>query len=332
VSEFQILCLSGGGYRGLYTAAVLEELEAKAGKPLAECFDLIAGTSIGGIIALGLAAGRPASQIRQAFETHGAQVFSPDRPGGGLATLIRILTHLWSPLYSTAKLAEVIDEILVPDTRIGDLSTRVAIPAVNLTKGGPQVFKTPHHVRFERDHALLARDVALATSAAPTFFQPHEIAGELFADGGLYANSPDEIALHEALHFLEVPIENVRMLSIGTTTSSFAWSTASSTTSGYLDWTVRSRLINATIASQQINSDYIMRHRLGERYLRLDAQPSAEQAAELGLDIASDFAKRDLIALARSTARFHIGDALVGLILPCCRTEPRFYHGPKCNG
>jgi patatin-like phospholipase/acyl hydrolase len=329
VSEFQILCLSGGGYRGLYTATVLEELEAKAKKPLAECFDLIAGTSIGGILALGLAAGRPAREIREAFESRGAQVFSPKRPSGKLVTLTRILTHLWRPLYSSVKLAEIIDEILPSDTRVGDLCTRIVIPTVNLTKGEPQVFKTPHHIRFERDHTLLARDVALATSAAPTFFSPHEIDGELFADGGLYANSPDEIAIHEALHFLNVRLEDVRMLSIGTTTSSFAWSAASSLTAGYLDWTVRSRLMNATIGSQQINSDYVMRHRLGERYLRLDAQPSAEQAAELGLDVASEFATRDLIALARATVRSHIGDNLVNLVLPCCRAEPKFYHGTK---
>ena len=58
---FQILSLSGGGFLGLYTAAMLAELEERSGKPLNQCFDLIAGTSIGGIIALGLAAGRSGS-------------------------------------------------------------------------------------------------------------------------------------------------------------------------------------------------------------------------------------------------------------------------------
>ena len=72
---FQILSLSGGGYMGLYTIAVLSELEDQIGRPLAGCFDLIAGTSVGGIIALGLAAEHPASNINDAFEEMGKAVF-----------------------------------------------------------------------------------------------------------------------------------------------------------------------------------------------------------------------------------------------------------------
>lgn len=329
MSAFHILCLSGGGFRGLYTACLLEELEAKAGKPLADCFDLLAGTSIGGILAVGLAARRPASEIRKAFENGGQKVFTKKRPLGRSATLARIIAHLRKPLYSSESLGKIIDEILPDGIRVGDLSTRVIIPVVNLSKGKPQVFKTPHDNRFERDFRLLAKDVALATSAAPTFFAPHEIDGELFADGGLYANSPDELALHEALHFLRVSVDDVCMLSIGTTTSNFAWSAASSKTPGYLDWAVRSRLMNAAIASQQINSDYVMRHRLGTRYLRLDAEPSSEQAAQLGLDVASDVAKRDLIALAKSTARTFIGEDQVNALFCHARTEPKFYYGNK---
>ena len=60
-------------------------------------------------------------------------------------------------------------------------------------------------------------DAALATSAAPTFFPVHRIKGELFADGGLYANAPDQLALHEAEYFLEVGLPDIAMLSIGTT-------------------------------------------------------------------------------------------------------------------
>lgn len=75
IPPFQILCLSGGGYRGLYTATLLEELEKEAQNPLAEVFDLIAGTSIGGILAIGLAAGVPAATLRKAFEDHGGEIF-----------------------------------------------------------------------------------------------------------------------------------------------------------------------------------------------------------------------------------------------------------------
>lgn len=73
--------------------------------------------------------------------------------------------------------------------------------------------------------------VALAHSAAPTFFPLRKIRGELFADGGLYANSPDHLALHEAEHFLEERLEDISVLSIGTTTSRFSFSN-----SGETDW------------------------------------------------------------------------------------------------
>jgi patatin-like phospholipase/acyl hydrolase len=77
---FRILSLSGGGFLGLYTACVLAELEAQARKPIAECFGLIAGTSVGGIIALGLAKGSSAKSVRDAFIKNGPDIFSTKRP------------------------------------------------------------------------------------------------------------------------------------------------------------------------------------------------------------------------------------------------------------
>src|SRR5277367_2880466 len=76
-------------------------------------------------------------------------------------------------------------------TTIGDLKHPCIVPTVCLTKGGPQIFKTDHHADFSRDHRLKAVDVALATSAAPSYFPIAEIDDGLYADGGLYANSPD---------------------------------------------------------------------------------------------------------------------------------------------
>lgn len=71
----QILCLSGGGYRGLYTAIVLEALEERAGRPLAEHFDVIAGTSVGAWIAAALALRVPASKVHTAITEHGPAIF-----------------------------------------------------------------------------------------------------------------------------------------------------------------------------------------------------------------------------------------------------------------
>ena len=73
--RFQVLSLSGGGYRGLYTAKILADLEQEIGGPIAQRFDLIAGTSIGGILALAVAMEIPAEQMVKLFEQHGQEIF-----------------------------------------------------------------------------------------------------------------------------------------------------------------------------------------------------------------------------------------------------------------
>lgn len=334
--RFQILCLSGGGYLGLYTAAVLRRLEEDAGKPIGDCFDLIAGTSVGGIIALGLAAGTTAAEIERAFLDKGHEIFGskpPRKTGAGraLTTFRQVVTHPFRASYSSEPLCGVIRSIIPKETTLGDLRRRVIIPAVNLTKGKPQVFKTPHHETFRRDWKLRVEDVALATSAAPTFFPAHEIDSELFADGGLYANSPDQLALHEASHFLKQSFDDVRLLSIGTTSASFSWSNASGKNLGWLDWAIGQRLIKALMASQQINVDYMTRHVLGFRYVRIDHEQSAEQQIQLGLDVASDTAKSDLVALANASVRDASAYGECQAFFDHNPERPLFFAGPNCH-
>lgn len=333
-NRFQILCLSGGGFLGLYTAAVLRRLEEEAGKPIGECFDLIAGTSVGGIIALGLASGTSAAEIEKAFLDKGHEIFGGKAPpktaaGRGFATFKQLASHPFKASYSSDPLREVIRSIIPQEKTVGDLDRRVIIPAVNLTKGKPQVFKTPHHETFRRDWRLNVEDVALATSAAPTFFPAHEIDSEIFTDGGLYANSPDQLALHEATHFLNCDVSEIYLLSVGTTSASFSWSNANGTDLGWLNWAIGQRLIKALMASQQINVDYMTRHILGSRYVRMDQEQSAEQQGQLGLDIASDTAKADLVALANASVREFAPYGLVDSFLNHNPPEPQFYAGPK---
>jgi hypothetical protein len=78
--------------------------------------------------------------------------------------------------------------------------------------------KTPHHDRLTTDHSRTLVDVALATSAAPYYLPSHtSVDGERFVDGGVWANDPIAIAVAEAIGYLEILPELVRVLSIGTT-------------------------------------------------------------------------------------------------------------------
>lgn len=323
---FQILCLSGGGFLGLYSAAVAAAIEEETGRPLGDSFDLIAGTSVGGIIALGLAAGTPAARIRDAFIERGGDIFSDRPPPNWLGEGWQLLTGVAKARYPQKQLRATVDAIVPREMTLGDLGKPVLIPAVNLTKGQPQVFKTAHHPSFKRDWRLAVADVALATSAAPTFFPIHHIGGEMFADGGLYANSPDQIALHEAEHFLKRSVAEIRMLSIGTTTSSFSFSNAIGHNLGSWGWMKRQRLTSAMIASQQLNTDYMMQHRLGDHYVRIDRIQSKEQERQLRLDVASRAAIADLLALAEASVREHLPRAATQNILSHRAPPATFHH------
>jgi uncharacterized protein len=298
---FQILSLSGGGFLGLYSIAVLAEIEERSGRPLGACFDLFAGTSIGGIVALGLAAGRSASDIRDAFVAHGPEIFPGRPPSTRLGWGRRFARNVLAPLYGQAALRGTVERIVGAETRMSDLVRPCVVPSVNLTKGGPKVFKTGHHGRFVLDWRLKVADVALATSAAPTYFPAHRIGDELFADGGMFANSPDMIAMHEAEMFLGVPRERIRVLSVGTTSTDFAMSGALDPNMGVMGWMKRQRLTDVMIGSQQALTDDMMRHVLDDRYMRIDRRQADEQRAELALDSATPEAIADLLAMARSS-------------------------------
>ena len=128
---FHILSLSGGGFLGLYTASVLAGIEDGAGAPLARRFDLLAGTSVGGIIALGLAAEVPITKIKSAFERNGTRIFS-ERPAPTTwwGTARDLLRFVAKPKYQADALRQTIVEIVGEGTRIGDLKHPVIVPAV----------------------------------------------------------------------------------------------------------------------------------------------------------------------------------------------------------
>jgi uncharacterized protein len=142
--RFQILSLSGGGYLGLYSACILTQLEDQSGIPLGRRFDLICGTSIGGILALGLAHEVPAADMQRAFEEHGEEIFSSRAPPRSrLGCFIDLGRMVFGAKYRAEPLEKVIIDILGGQTTLGQAKHRVLIPAVNMTTGTPQVFKTP---------------------------------------------------------------------------------------------------------------------------------------------------------------------------------------------
>lgn len=236
MTAIRILSIDGGGIRGILPARLLEELERRAGKPAAELFDLIAGTSTGGIIACGLARRLPAQQLGDLYARHGGAIFARSaahelETGGGL----------WGPKYEAAPL-EAMLRLVLGDAWLSEVkaphllvpSYCIALPRPidagdGLTRKTQAAFYfkswkanglalDPGDVRDAFDFPLW--QVARATSAAPTYFPPAciaSMAGEHWAmiDGGVFDNNPAASALASARR-LYPEARRFLVLSLGT--------------------------------------------------------------------------------------------------------------------
>ena len=293
----RVLSLAGGGYLGLFTAVVLAELESRAGEPLGRRFDLIAGTSVGGILAIGLAYEVPMQAMVDLFRQKGRQVFSARAlPSGAVGRMLDLSRSVLGPKYSGEALRQALDLELGAYT-LADARHHVVVPAVNVTRSLTKVFKTPHSLASRGDEAVRAVDVAMATCAAPGYFPAVRIGPDLFSDGGMFAVAPDLVALHEVEHFLKVSATRVRMLSIGTATSAYQPAGGVQSDDGAVGWLRDGRLLLTLVSVQQQHVQAMMEDRLRERYMRVDA-PWPPNAG-LGIDVATLEASRILSALAR---------------------------------
>ena len=214
----KILSIDGGGIRGTFPAAYLADFEKEIDHPLHEYFDLIAGTSTGGIIAIGLAMGMTANEILELYESRGPEIFSQQQDGfvgWGQRNLRKFKWKFWGPKYDTQALQAALTDIL-GERRIGDAKTRLLIPAWNPKMGTVYIFKTAHHQRLRTDYKELAADVAMATAAAPTFFREFITSRDVgLVDGGVWANNPTGFAVAEGIGTLGWEPSEIRVLSIG---------------------------------------------------------------------------------------------------------------------
>lgn len=167
--------------KGAFPAAFLAAIEDATGRRIADHFDLIAGTSTGGIIALGSGLGLSARESLRFYEEHGREVFGQalDEDGGLWSRVTafaqrqgRRVRQLVGPAYDPLALRTPLDRAFGAK-RLADSTVRLVIPAYSIGTRSVYVFKTAHHRRFKVDYKQRAVDVALATAAAPTYFPAH---------------------------------------------------------------------------------------------------------------------------------------------------------------
>lgn len=331
-NRFQVLALSGGGYRGLYTAKVLELLEEKAGRPVGRHFDLICGTSVGGIIALALALEIPASRIVKMFVEEGENIF------GGKAKQQRLREGrwwdgIWPPgmngaIHTQDHLRRVLERPEYFGKRLlGECTHAVIIPSVNFTTAVPQLFKTPHHPSDERDHALPLVEIALATSAAPVYFPQHRFRNKVYVDGGLVANGPALFGVHEAEHFLNCVLSEIHVLAIGTLQIDSTASAADRLDRGIRAW--GKDLFTLTIAAQERAMNQIVAHRLGHRFMSINDTLTQDQVKDVSLDLADAQAKQTLLGRADNSYQLALKEGIAARFLNHIAPTPRFFHGSR---
>jgi len=214
MSRFQILSLVGGGIRGAFITSYLMELEQKLGRPIAESFDLIAGTSTGGIIAAGLAYGYSAEKMHDFYIKYGEAIFAerPPYKAKGINRLFfpaanwfakkragKSLDVVFRSRFCNHSLVESLVEGFGDDILADVKCTRLIMPAVNLTKGEPHVFRSNHLPKAVHDQNIKIVDAVAATTAAPTYFPHRTIGDSVFVDGGLWAADPSLLAVAEAI-------------------------------------------------------------------------------------------------------------------------------------
>ncbi|MCX7338587.1 MAG: patatin-like phospholipase family protein [Alphaproteobacteria bacterium] len=234
----RILSIDGGGIKGIIPATLLEHLEKKLGGPISNYFDIIAGTSIGGIFALAAAtpkrisrAASPTAQNNNLFNmgdlshicsNYGSVVFDPACSCFGLC----------KPQYNTDKYEDFLKELFGDRTLRSGLLSDVVVVAYDTKHARPVLFNT-----FDIPEDFYLRDIARATSAAPTYFPPATVRGVprqsdgsmrssdsespnranqyTFVDGGLIANNPmlDVIALAQKYYGA---VDRYTVVSLGT--------------------------------------------------------------------------------------------------------------------
>ena len=260
IERFQILSLDGGGIKDLFSAAILAFLEEDHGLHITDHFDLIVGTSTGGIIALALGMGMRPRKIVRFYVHKGPEIFAANRLSG--------IKRFFRSKYDSDGLESALKDCF-GEKRLADSVKRLVIPSYNIGEDDVYLFKTPHHERLKRDYKVPVWKVALATSAAPTFFPSCLKLDHIrLVDGGVWANNPTMVGVVEAISMLDVPLSAIRVLSLGTTNA--VKGRPKKLDRGGL-WQWRTEAVDVIMRGQSIGAFTQAQHLLGrDKVVRMD--------------------------------------------------------------
>ncbi|MBD2042875.1 patatin-like phospholipase family protein [Microcoleus sp. FACHB-672] len=255
--KFKVLSIDGGGIRGIMPALILAEIEKRTGKRISQLFDLVAGTSTGGILALGVTKPNPANPAEAQYQAEdlirlykheGKRIFP--KPRSRLAEMAKyqslVLKNFWyspivnfqnlfRPKFSSGGRESVLTEFL-GETPIEEAVTEVFVTSYDTELRMPIFFTSNRHNEKRADYfrkiceGFTMKQAAMATSAAPTYFEPYKVETlhptrsgfYSLVDGGVVANNPTAMAIIEAIVFYREKyktrlfVDDILVVSLGT--------------------------------------------------------------------------------------------------------------------
>lgn len=290
---FRILSIDGGGILGLYSAEILRHIQERffPGESYTDQYNLIAGTSTGGIIALGLGLGKDPDTISKFYQRFGREIFPYSSKFSRLLSCRKIL---FGTKYSNKQLVRLTKEFF-GESVMCDAKTHLCIPAIDVVSSQSVVFKTPHADDLFRDKDTKMWEVAVATSSAPTYFPVFSTKKwPGLVDGGLWQNNPSLIATIEALRYFvgpELEYKNLHVLSIGNPLTRVPRSLSLRGKNSLFRWNKKLVELPMKVNSKAVDDILNFMHsfnRLGiDRYTRIASSDVGEAVKFLALDNAS---------------------------------------------
>jgi len=286
--HFKILSIDGGGIKGLFSAEVLSKFEETYNTTVSECFDLICGTSTGGIIALAAALGISMKDVVAFYEEKGPAIFCEDAKKTCIGRLVHSIKQIgFSGKYDGKNLEQALREVFKNNT-MADCKNLVCIPSYNINTASARVFKKDYN-QFTEDNDKLCVDVALATSAAPTYLPVKKISGDQFVDGGVWANNPSMVGFNEYLYQFsnDERFDGVEILSISSCETAKG-TIPGKTQKGFLRWA--GDLFDVFMTAQVKSTLFYMNNLKGKMNFYYDFQRvtngsvSPEQAKLIDMD------------------------------------------------
>lgn len=288
---FKILAIDGGGIKGLYSASILKKFEEKFNTLTSDHFDMICGTSTGGLIALAIALKIPANKICDFYIEEGPNIFPKQKLGA-------IKQIALGGKYSDKGLKDSLGKIFGKKL-IEDCNNLLCIPSYSVTEAKPKVFKHDHREGdLSRDNKAPIIDIALATSAAPTYFPLAESEfynKEQFIDGGVWANNPTLVGLLEALNNFVgkgKDYDSIEILSISSLTLTGGNRTGLKRKRSFKDW--GAELFETSMNGQSYFTNFFMTKiseisNVNIKYERIPSITVArEQESLIQLDVATE--------------------------------------------